>query len=527
MNQLQLEFISFEKAHLREAVLRAVKTGAKTLCLRPFNQLAASIALELLGLDELATIQARDIEPGLALPQGVEPFGRDTPPDITVLCEEEPQALSSLLMEYADDNSGFLIAPITPYYFRNRPLFLLSIPKAGTHLLFNLVKTFGYEDGVICSEMPAPGSCYCVMGSNTHTTAHDFFIEKTKDSPYGNKAHPFLHSPALLIYRNPLDILVSEADWFGKEGNSPLYNYLGHLSPDERLCRLIDDPELLGSIRDRTMDFAPWLDCTNVIPLSYEEIVGTQGGGNSEAQRKLIWSLQLKLHVPGDPTTHGAGIYDQDSPTFFKGSIGRYLKSLDQKTFDKAQLLPQDFMTRFGYDVKSLELPAPFPAYANKFLTRPLECPEPQSLPPFVVDTDFYGYNIVKYKKKFYGIHISSGDTDITMLREEQLSDFPASFDIGELRQIIRQMDLFLGSRIVKSGGKYYGVPVARKDINPYKLSPQDRELLPNADSPDSLKQILFNEKISAEISEKISAEISEKISAEITLKNLLKRFFD
>ncbi|NQU65642.1 MAG: hypothetical protein HQ517_15350, partial [SAR324 cluster bacterium] len=131
MNQLQLEFIPFEKAHLREAVLRAVKTGAKTLCLRPFNQLAASIALELLGLDELTTIQARDPKPGLALPEGVELFNSDNPPHITVLCEEEPQALSSLLIKYAEEDSGFLIATITRHYFKNRPLFLLSIPKAG------------------------------------------------------------------------------------------------------------------------------------------------------------------------------------------------------------------------------------------------------------------------------------------------------------------------------------------------------------------------------------------------------------
>ena len=64
---------------------------------------------------------------------------------------------------------------------------------------------------------------------------------------------------------------------------------------------LIDDPWLFGSFRDRMAGFVPWLEFSNVIPVSFEELVGARGGGDDATQRRLIWSLQLKLHVPGSP----------------------------------------------------------------------------------------------------------------------------------------------------------------------------------------------------------------------------------
>ena len=47
-------------------------------------------------------------------------------------------------MEYAGARNVVLCAPITEHYFTRRPLLIQSIPKCGTHLLFEVAKAMGY-----------------------------------------------------------------------------------------------------------------------------------------------------------------------------------------------------------------------------------------------------------------------------------------------------------------------------------------------------------------------------------------------
>src|SRR5438477_163119 len=78
--------------------------------------------------------------------------------------------------------------------------------------------------------------------------------------PHGNRDHAFPHHPSLFIYRNPLDIVASEANYYQEDGATVFAGYLDGLSYEERLLRLIDDPWLMGSIRDRVGKFAAWLE---------------------------------------------------------------------------------------------------------------------------------------------------------------------------------------------------------------------------------------------------------------------------
>ena len=43
-----------------------------------------------------------------------------------------------------------------------------------------------------------------------------------------------------------------------------------------------------------------------------------------EAQTKVVWSLQLKLHVSGEPGSYAKNVFDSQSPTFFAGQIGSH-----------------------------------------------------------------------------------------------------------------------------------------------------------------------------------------------------------
>ena len=249
----------------------------------------------------------------------------------------------------------------------------MSIPKAGTRLLYQLARKLGYRDGVELKDFAEPAHWYCLEYSKSHTAAPDFFRDSARRRHFGRRAHPFSRTPTLFIYRNPLDIWVSEANEYHKDSNALFHGYLSDLPLKERLGRLLYDPWLLGSVRDRVGKFLAWLEFPNVIPLSYEELVGAKGGGHDRIQEDLIWSIQLKLHAPGQPQQIGAGIVDRDSPSFDKGSIGSYRNVLPQQLFDEFLRGDQDFMDILGYaDSDLIRAPVP-PARAEQFRRRPLQ----------------------------------------------------------------------------------------------------------------------------------------------------------
>jgi hypothetical protein len=81
------------------------------------------------------------------------------------------------------------------------------------------------------------------------------------------------------MYRNPLDVVVSEAFSYADPRNTPLAHYFSSFTMEERLLRLIGDDPLLSSLRKRMVRYLPWLRFPNVIPISFEELVGPKGGG--------------------------------------------------------------------------------------------------------------------------------------------------------------------------------------------------------------------------------------------------------
>lgn len=320
-----------------------------------------------------------------------------------VVLDSAPGSLPSDLLQLVDLPHLRVLAPRTEDYFRTRPLFIISIPKSGTHLLYKLAEVLGYAQGVVHEEFPVPGQWYCVEYSNSHTVARDFFVDTVRRSPFGNRHHAFASAPAIFIYRHPLDVLVSEANYYHREGKTAFAGYLSALSFGERVHRLLDDPWLLGSIRDRITGFAPWLDFPNVIPVSFEELVGAEGGGSREDQLRLIWSLQLKLQVPGSPHAFADRVFDRDSPTFYQGRIGAWRASLSEGHLARFRALNQDFMETFGYSLD--EAADGVPRRATEFRKRPLRIASPQlDDVPITLEYNYLGFNLLRYSGWIYAV---------------------------------------------------------------------------------------------------------------------------
>ncbi len=443
MLNVQLEFAEYASGAFARLIAPQVAGGAKSLRFRPFNAFARQIVTILTAHFDALHLYADEIEGDAPLPQGVLPTPADAQADMTILCDDDPDRLSAMLLDYLDSDREFLLAPLTRYHYKARPLFLISIPKSGTHLLYEFAQTMGYATGRFCPAVPDPGTWYCIQHEHSHTRATDFLGETPWFAPFANRHHPFLRSPALFIYRNPLDILVSEANFYHRDGKTVYAGYYSGLSFEERLLRLVDDPWLMGSIRDRVGAFAAWLDVPNVIPVAFEEIVGPQGGGDALHQMRLIWSLQLKLHVPGTPAQFAEKVFNPNSPTFHAGQLGAYKTKLTPEAREKFLSLPQDFMKVYGYDGPDAENPVAIPKHVERFRKRPMTVSAVDySNQPVMLEFGFMGHNLLLYRDRVYGLAWALGPFDITAASEYQLSLLPQDHDINELKRKVMQMAL-------------------------------------------------------------------------------------
>ena len=396
---------------MRERGIRAVTLHAPPLRARPLRD-----AVGRLGLDVVDSGHAR----------GALIYGDDE------------AGVAASLLDQLDAPVELVVAPFTSRFFQRRPLFLISIPKAGTHLLYRLAELLGYSAGVVLHGEAQPGAWYCLEYSNSHTLPRDFFVDTVRRSPFGNRLHPFSSTPALFIYRNPLDILVSEANYYHLEGNTPFCGYLSTLSLEDRLLRLVDDPWLLGTIRDRVGGFVPWLDFPNVLPLSFEELVGPQGGGDAAMQARLIWSLQLRLQVPGRPTELAARLFDATSPTFHKGQIGCHRDVLTARVRQRFDALPQDFMRDFGYRRDDGTVVDGPPSQAAARCGRALRTTAQSFASEQVgVDFNYLGHDLVHFQGRYYALRHGAAVSDVARENEAVRATLPSAPNLFALRTLI------------------------------------------------------------------------------------------
>jgi hypothetical protein len=320
-----------------------------------------------------------------------------------VVFDSAPETLQAHLLNLLDLPRSQVLAPLSDGFFRNRPLFIVTIPKSGSNILYRFVESLGYSRGLVHDEFPLPGHWYFLEYFNSHTLARDFFVDSARRAPWSNSHHAFASSPVLFNFRHPLDVLVSEANYYHREGKSIFAGYFAGLTLEQRVHRLIDDPWMLGSMRDRICGFAPWLEFPNVIPISFEELIGREGGGSDEDQLRLIWSLQLKLQVPGEPHAFATRVFDRGSPTFFQGRIGAWRSVLSPDHLARIARLDQDFMTVFGYSRD--EAAGHLPARAAEFRHRPLRVAPPLlEKEAIALEYNYLGFNLVRLAGWVYAV---------------------------------------------------------------------------------------------------------------------------
>lgn len=461
----EIKFIEYDKGIIVNNIKDYIVSGYRGFCFVNPNELSREIEKELSGDIENVSFSELNFDEEINI--------LDTNKVLVVLNEDN---INEYLVKLIRLRTARIIVAVAKEAIELKPLFVVSIPKSGTHLLRRLIEAFGYEYGGETTYTPETGKWYSLEYSNTHTSAKDFFIDTVRRSQFGNRDHPFSGSPCLFIYRNPLDILVSEANYYHKEGATAFSGYLKNLSFEQRLDRLIDDPWLLGSIRDRISNFIAYLDFPNVMPVSFEELVGSRGGGDDCIQEDLIWSLQLKLHITGRPEQYSASIYDNNSPTYHSGKIGSYRDSFNESHFKKFNLIEQDFMSSLGYEVSKGASSKLFSSRIKEFIERPLELSKVCfSNKPILVKSNYLQFNLVKFNNIYYAVPQLIGEIELEKISSDKLNVLPNANSYEELKEI-----LLLGldyPKLIRKWQRKKIIPEFKKD-NGNKVTPHPYNIL-------------------------------------------------
>lgn len=189
--------------------------------------------------------------------------------------------------------------------------------------------------------------------------------------------------------------------------------------------------------------------------MSFEELIGSKGGGDDAIRNRLIWSLQLKLHIPGDPGKLGAAIFDESSPTFHEGRIGSSRQKMTHESINRFFALHQDFMQLTGYadaPVNSCigeevwDRINIVPSRAEEFRRRPL-CTSKEDFrdTPFNVAWGFLGHNIVRFDGRYFALSRYAGPVDLVDLRSRnKLGQLLSSPDIEALKAALITKEHFL-----------------------------------------------------------------------------------
>ena len=134
-----LEFVPAARLDGYVAAARRLWDQGRRNFLVRASDAALPLAREVYGC---ISAELRDVNCTLVLASTRSVVGTAADYDAVFLLEPRASMLSAALMDFVNVPAN-IVAPITEDYFRRRPLFMISMPKSGTHMLFELLGAFG------------------------------------------------------------------------------------------------------------------------------------------------------------------------------------------------------------------------------------------------------------------------------------------------------------------------------------------------------------------------------------------------
>ena len=265
-------------------------------------------------------------------------------------------------------------------------LLINSVPKSGTYLLGKLANLLGFHElnihflndaywdynrkGVLhkwdalkgCDSFVNPRyvrqslrASFRRIRSGQYAVAHtDYHTEAVEAIAGANLKHVF-------IFRDPRDVIVSYVQFVTNrpDRNPPL-------KPHEYFTRVLenDDQRIEATMRGapdvqgNMMEFLigtkdQWQDDPATCCVHFEDLVGKQGGGSEERQRKAVRRVVDYLELPnGESLCDQAAenLFGGNTHTFNKGQIGRWRDVFTPRHVAIFKELSGDLLVRLGYE---------------------------------------------------------------------------------------------------------------------------------------------------------------------------------
>ena len=242
----------------------------------------------------------------------------------------------------------------------SQPTILVSVPKCGTHLLVKLIALLNNKTG---TRAPTITALY-QKEMQTSLKPGFFYVAHAPCSRNNLLMAHKTKAKIILCLRDPRDVFISYAHYLKREFNDKTnkkqkltFNNglqggweFADLPIDNMITEFIKEFPLKGpeiskytTIVEFYAQFLAWPEnYSNILVTSFEKLIGSKGGGDSEMQIKEIKRIAAFLEVQLTPTQINAICENLfgGTNTFRKGSIGSWKEQLTDKQKNALKDMP-------------------------------------------------------------------------------------------------------------------------------------------------------------------------------------------
>lgn len=233
---------------------------------------------------------------------------------------------------------------------------MTSIPKGGTNLLENALFNFPIlrrKLGRTFQRFRSIDSKTFKILSNIHNG--QFLVAHLAAFPEVIEYCKRNNIKVIFMIRDPRDIMVSHCKYVaGIDSTHVLYEYYNSLpSDDARLMATIKgEHEMQDSVKDVLGKYGGWLYDDNTLVVKFEDLIGSNGGGDDRMQYAVVKSIGIHLGI--DMTDEKiqyicSSVFNSKAATFRSGQINGWVKYFKPEHIEVFNQLAGDLMTKYGY----------------------------------------------------------------------------------------------------------------------------------------------------------------------------------
>jgi len=240
------------------------------------------------------------------------------------------------------------------------PVFVNSVPKAGTHLLKRcLLSLHGVWDAHRHLDISQPERAVAeglrTLLPGGLATGHLPFVPAYRAAvAQAGAAH-------LLMLRDPRDVALSLAEYIPRLESHYLHETFRGLDPDQRLLLCIEglaeprpewDDVALRDIGSAFREFTAWRAEPTVTLVRFEDLVGPAGGGDAERQLACVRRVAQAIGSEFDAAAverAAQRTFDRASPTFREGAAGAWRERFTPAHRQAFERVGLDLLAELGY----------------------------------------------------------------------------------------------------------------------------------------------------------------------------------